>query len=382
MSEKSDDQNVCGICDKNPRKYCCPRCSIFYCSLDCYKSEKHMECSESFYKDCVNDELSSLTVNDEDKQKMLDILKKMQNQDTNEPDYMNNFLEGSDGDNGDDDDGEIVDSDDEEAQDLEARIKDLNLDDPEALWNVLTTDEKNEFEALLNQGDIESVIPQWEPWWMFSKGEKLVQDIDEKNDEEEDALRKCPHIMEVPQFSTLTSVKPSNAIRKNIANVLAAYAFTMRYFNGEADPIEITTYLLNICGNLDCNVNYDDLATSVEAVAQKCLQSDLIETDNACLDVMRRDTFLILQGPSEKNKLYYCKAALSHLYKILADAVTESKTLNRTNKVAKEKNEFSTKFPEHTTEHLPSLDTNKLKKCMKKIEYYLSFIDIHGMDFE
>ncbi|CAH0758494.1 unnamed protein product [Diatraea saccharalis] len=364
-------------CESNPKKYCCPRCGIFYCSLDCYKSEKHIECSESFYKDCVNNELSSLNVDNESKQKMIDILSKISKQDVYDPEDFNDLRKVGY-------DGESIDSDDEADLSLEERIKDLNLDDPDALWKVLTTDEKNEFEALLSKGDFGSLIPQWEPWWMFSKTEKLVEDVDDKNDDEKNALMKCPQLLNVPPFSALTSVKPSPAIRNNISNVLASYAFIMRYFNGEVDPVESTAYLLSICGNLHNNVNYEDLATSVEAVAQMCLQSDLIETDISALDIMRRDTFLILQGPSEKNKLYYCKAALSHLHKILSDAKTKGTTTLRTNTIRtkKEKSEFSTKFPDRNREHLPKFDSNKVRKCMKKIEYYLSFVETHGMDFE
>ncbi|KAM9938819.1 hypothetical protein OXX80_001685 [Metschnikowia pulcherrima] len=31
----------CGICTENQAKYKCPTCSIEYCSLPCFKSEKH-----------------------------------------------------------------------------------------------------------------------------------------------------------------------------------------------------------------------------------------------------------------------------------------------------------------------------------------------------
>ena len=31
---------LCGVCDVEEKKYCCPRCSILYCSLPCFKQHK------------------------------------------------------------------------------------------------------------------------------------------------------------------------------------------------------------------------------------------------------------------------------------------------------------------------------------------------------
>lgn len=179
-------------CSTNPSKYCCPRCNILYCSLDCYKCEKHSECSEGFYRDCVNEELATYQADDESKRKMVDILKKMQNEnfgDENIQELTENLDE--------------YDSDDEEAFDLHERVKDLSLNDADALWDALTEDERNEFEAMLGQGDVGAIMPHWEPWWMYSKEKKLVEDINDK-EEEDDMLKKCPESKSVPEMSALT----------------------------------------------------------------------------------------------------------------------------------------------------------------------------------
>ena len=31
---------LCGVCELEEKKYCCPRCSILYCSLTCFKQHK------------------------------------------------------------------------------------------------------------------------------------------------------------------------------------------------------------------------------------------------------------------------------------------------------------------------------------------------------
>lgn len=95
------------------------------------------------------------------------------------------------------------DSDDENGVDLQDRLKGLNLDDADAVWNALTADERNEFEALLNKGDVGSILPQWEPWWMYHKEQKLVEETD-KSDEDVNVLKNCPELKYVPKFETLT----------------------------------------------------------------------------------------------------------------------------------------------------------------------------------
>jgi hypothetical protein len=47
----------CEVCESNKFKYSCPRCDIKYCSVDCYKNHNEKNCSESFYKELVQQEL-------------------------------------------------------------------------------------------------------------------------------------------------------------------------------------------------------------------------------------------------------------------------------------------------------------------------------------
>ena len=38
-------------CLKQSSRYTCPRCNTPYCTLACYKSDGHLNCSETFYKE-------------------------------------------------------------------------------------------------------------------------------------------------------------------------------------------------------------------------------------------------------------------------------------------------------------------------------------------
>ena len=52
------------------------RCGIQYCSLECYKDDRHQDCSEGFFKKEVEEVLKSDMVETEEKKKMIEILKR------------------------------------------------------------------------------------------------------------------------------------------------------------------------------------------------------------------------------------------------------------------------------------------------------------------
>lgn len=53
----------CYFCKKEPEKsrelYFCPQCNVPYCSLACYKHTDHASCSESFYRQWIEEECLS-----------------------------------------------------------------------------------------------------------------------------------------------------------------------------------------------------------------------------------------------------------------------------------------------------------------------------------
>ena len=78
------EQQTCKLCYKGPGSYTCPRCNIRYCSSDCYKKEAHAQCSEAFYKSCFMDGLKEIQNEPQEKQKMLEMLKRVEEE--NHPD--------------------------------------------------------------------------------------------------------------------------------------------------------------------------------------------------------------------------------------------------------------------------------------------------------
>lgn len=76
-------------CNENQSKYVCPKCGAPYCSLVCYKSSIHLECTEKFYKDCIEEELDVQHSDDASKREMIDILKRVygENEESGERSY-------------------------------------------------------------------------------------------------------------------------------------------------------------------------------------------------------------------------------------------------------------------------------------------------------
>lgn len=138
-TKMADDSNgPCAFCVQKVSKYTCPRCNVRYCSSACYKSDKHLQCSEVFYKDCVLEAMCEQQGSSENKQKMLLMLKKLEEQDR-----------------------EALDT-----EGLEERLQDIDINsDPEAVWSALTENERKEFESAVKSGEISNVIDVWVPWW-------------------------------------------------------------------------------------------------------------------------------------------------------------------------------------------------------------------------
>lgn len=105
-------------CDKRTRLYTCPRCGIGYCGTECYKSDAHIDCSESFYRQCIEDELKSQENDPDARQKMIEILKRVHEADV-EDDILKDFDESSI------DDKDCLDSDDEQEVNETNNLNDL-----------------------------------------------------------------------------------------------------------------------------------------------------------------------------------------------------------------------------------------------------------------
>lgn len=152
----SQSDVVCSICMKKQGQYTCPKCDQLYCSLDCYKSEKHQNCSESFYEGNVKDELAlDKGVDAEEKKRMLDVLDKYGEGAADEWKYelpddakkKRKELEEQLA-NQEDEDEDIS------PEDLQELEKVVDQSSVEQLWEMLTEEEKAEFKKMLSSEEL------------------------------------------------------------------------------------------------------------------------------------------------------------------------------------------------------------------------------------
>lgn len=69
-------------------------------------------------------------------------------------------------------------------------------------------------------------------------------------------------------YFSLQRTPPAPCVKYNILNVLGAYCYTVRYLNGEHHtmPVEASSILVNLSGNLSLNHTYNSAVIAVEAV--------------------------------------------------------------------------------------------------------------------
>ncbi|KAL0130846.1 hypothetical protein PUN28_002451 [Cardiocondyla obscurior] len=355
--------NTCGLCNKRERLYTCPRCGINYCGAECYKSDAHTDCSESFYRQCVEDELKSQENDPAARQKMIDILKRV-----HETDMENDMLQENSDKKSTSSEDYSLDSDDEtELLDLKTRLENVNFEDPNDLWLALSEAERQEFEALLKNGEVENLLPKWVPWWTYHVEKKLVQPI------EEDAYNnlKHPALIDVPLFNELQKASP--CVYFNVTNVIHAYAYIALYYIGDYLDCaeEATLIFFTICGNMKNNDVYENADSAIESVIKNIKSVEWLPDDNQILAALKEAGASILQGPGDEKKTVYTSAALSELHRLLTKAKKEISTSKTRNQ------EFIKRFLQSQSGN-PILSKKNILLCLKKLEYYLSWMKSIG----
>ncbi|KDR12142.1 zinc finger HIT domain-containing protein 2 [Zootermopsis nevadensis] len=349
---------VCKICSKIKGIYVCPRCNILYCSLLCYQSELHLNCSEAFYKECVMEDIKSQGRDPFPEKKMNEILQQLQGNE-------NNSNIDSDDDN------------DDSVEDLHERLRNVNLDDADSVWEQLTPTEKQEFYDMLQSGDASQLVVSWEPWWLFRKQKTLIQDVETEQVSPHPVYEaNCPTVKnDVPLLSQISKTVAAPCVKYNILNVLGAYCYTTRFMNGEhhSMPAEASNILVNLSANLNFNHTYDSAVLALEAVAHEVVHYVWLGGSQESVICMKNDIECILTGPEDSNCSFYLKASLSDIYRLMSKA-KHSKSIDPS--AVKKTGEFTKRFKEHS---LPSfVQKDKLRLVIKKLEYYLSWSRDHA----
>lgn len=86
--------------------------------------------------------------------------------------------------------------------DLETRLQNVNFENPDELWSVLSDAEKQEFEALVKNGEAEKILPAWTPWWTHGVQKKVIE-LNEEDNKETDTSQTLPSVIDVPLLTEL-----------------------------------------------------------------------------------------------------------------------------------------------------------------------------------
>ncbi|KAJ9052110.1 Zinc finger HIT domain-containing protein 2 [Entomophthora muscae] len=218
------DSKLCGVCQDALSTYQCPKCGILYCSLNCYKHQIHLKCSENFFKNEISQHLNSLSLEESSsrKSKMMKTLKKMQDMDS---EVLLDSSTGSD------------ESDLDEDEQLISRFEGHNLDDLDVdqIWELLGKSHQDKFSSLidsskkdtsdpmLKHAKLTSILPILEPWWL-------------QNNKNPNKFNTPPPYIEIPPVHLPSSVHPSVGL--SLLNVLFAYSITYRVLAGDIGPFK------------------------------------------------------------------------------------------------------------------------------------------------
>ncbi|XP_050085059.1 zinc finger HIT domain-containing protein 2 [Anopheles aquasalis] len=354
----------CKICADKTAKYNCPRCNILYCSVACYRSPNHLECSEGFYRENIVEELALRKSEDDAAQSarsMMEILQRIEQQADDDDDD-----DEEDMDHGEED-GNLDSDDDEQEADLTARLNGIDLNDTEKVWEHLTNAEKEEFQRMLENGEIMSMVPEVEMWWTKPYKIDLIQPLDSRSLQEQHLLSSCPPVWgKIADFKQICKSEPSAAVRFNIANVLAGYCFVFSYFFGDLhdNALEVVDCLLGVCLNLKTSANFDSEVMAVESVVNECRQERL-PIERMTTASLKSYVHTLFLGPSECGtnfKKHFILAALSDVRSLLSEARKEHKQYLASAKDAKE-----------NVTDLRHATSQNLHSCQKKVEFYLAY---------
>lgn len=244
--------------------------------------------------------------------------------------------------------------------DLSTRLTGIDLNNADAIWNKLTSDEKHEFEKIATSGDAINLLPSYEAWW--TKEKKLIEEV---SDTISSVLSPPEILTNIVNFDSISSKPPADCVKHNLKNVLAAYVLSVRFFNGEHDTNahEFSNYFITTCSNIKSNFNFDDDDIAIESVVHSCRNEGLsIDVDQVKL--LHADVQQISKCSS------FVLAALSDIHR----SMSQAKRSKFVEKPATEKGDFSRKFFDHEIVNFGNLDKAKLNAGIKKIEYYLALV--------
>lgn len=190
------------------------------------------------------------------------------------------------------------------------------------------------------------------PWWF-----KTIE-----------VLKKDKHMMDnykkiqenIKNFSDITKKEPAFTVNYNLCNIIAAYSFVYKYFNGDFEEYvgEAAGIFHLICNVLSKNTNFESKSSAIKSVIEECSNRSLEVSE----DELNADVNEILEE-SELNDNFKLIIALGDAKKILKSSA--KKNLAKNDNPNSFLNIFSIPVDE---------DGKIFKLYVRKIDFYLSYV--------
>lgn len=277
------------------------------------------------------------------------------------------------------------DSDDEKEEGgrLDERFQGIDLDDADAIWENLNEQERQEFKSLVYNNELHDIIEISSPWWCQQVEHKLIQDEEEMSVEFDIIMKKCPTInKDIAHFDSISKKNPHSCIIFNCLNVVSAYAYLVRYYNGETSNLsdEFVNNMIEICENLKNEKNFIDenVSSVIESVLSNCSKMGL-PSDGEVRSTLYGDLRRLYDGPFEGSA--NCPRRKFFLLSALSESLDLFKKCSIRKNGSTSETKFLSEFPVSNTNVLSKESRKLVKKCIKKLEYFLSFV-MHKYDSE
>ncbi|CAJ1067088.1 zinc finger HIT domain-containing protein 2 [Xyrichtys novacula] len=417
--ESRVNRAACMLCKCKPSCYTCPRCNLHYCSLACYRSPEHTTCSEEFYKESVLQELKDMgKTESEGRKKMQEVLLGLRQKAESTHGGMETLLKEAGVLSADSDErereetekvqvlellsrlAELQQSEDENETEIEAilmkleqiggedlssvdvdqdpegtegvdladRLAGLDIDklSEEALWELLSTKEKETFLGLMKDGALGKLVPLWKPWWeeheeggrslvevlgeeVGKEGKEHAPAVDQKSQEEvqnqgktatklrgekkkktskskaSSTAASIPLISaKIPKLSSLCA-NPSPLVCYGLINSLFCYTFTLCLFNNDTESLmfEFCDMILALSEALNSIRVFNSIQEALDCGETLILSGGYLDKEDPLAPARAVEAVAhIMTGKNRKDASGYCLAALSQLRSVLSRART------------------------------------------------------------
>lgn len=262
-------ERLCAICRIRSSSYTCPQCNIPYCSSACFRDVKHERCSKPFAKQALEEERKlredeeaerggggGFVVDEQEREKMMDILKRLKSLDTNVKSASSRAAKPKLGkfrssENGNE--NEIIDDQSEEEEegsewedDISQKAQKLGIDldtaDTQELLAMLNAEERKRFQTIirkaeLNGGQIDDETDEFKveredqertkmksKWWNLSDldgKDQIGPEVSKKFSKDVDTIMKGMQ-------------KNGKELQWNILSVVLSYVYIVRHLDRDS----------------------------------------------------------------------------------------------------------------------------------------------------